>query len=294
MTDFPDLDASQAASYLWPPFSTDDHSLVEFRERILSFYCEHGRRFIWRKSSDPYHILLSEMMLQQTQTARALPKYELFLSLWPTFKDLASATVLEVLTHWKGLGYNRRALYLLECAKRSEQWGWTLPDTEEELRTLPGVGKATAAALLAFSFNKPSLYLETNIRAVIIHCFFADGEGVKDREVEEVLSLLLSGIDDYKRWYYALMDYGVFLKAMLPNPNRRSAHYSRQGSFENSNRQIRGLLIHYLTEGGPKDGLTITAAFERFEEERVSSCLQALAGEGFVQEDGGVYSITRT
>lgn len=294
MTDFPTLDASQVASYLWPPFSMDDVSLAEFQERILAFYAAHGRRFIWRESSDPYHILLSEVMLQQTQTSRALPKYELFLSLWPTLEDLASATVLEVLTHWKGLGYNRRALYLLECAKRSQAWGWTLPDNEVELLTLPGVGKATAAALLAFSFNKPSLYLETNIRAVIIHSFFADSEGVKDRQIEEVLSRLLTGISDYKSWYYALMDYGVLLKGLLPNPNRRSAHYNRQGSFENSNRQIRGLLIHHLTEGGPKDGALILSSLGRFEEERVRYCLEALEREGFVQEEGGVYSIKRT
>ncbi len=288
------LEPASLASYLWPPFATDPSSLAQFRAQVLSFYDEHGRTFAWRKTSDPYHILLSEVMLQQTQTSRVVPKYERFLSLWPTLEALSQATVLDLLTEWKGLGYNRRALYLLSCAKESEAWGWTLPESEQQLRALPGVGKATSAALLAFAFNKPSIYLETNIRAAIIHAFFSDEEKIRDRKIEEVLALLLDGIDDYKTWYYALMDWGVLVKALLPNPNRRSAHYSRQGAFENSNRQIRGQLIHYLTETGPQDAERIAVVLDRFEEERVLACLSALVGEGFVQEDGGVYSITRS
>ncbi len=294
MTDFPDLDAREAASYLWPPFTVEEASLHEFRSRILSFYVAHGRSFPWRESSDAYHILLSEVMLQQTQTSRVLPKYELFLSHYPTIEELAGATVLDLLTHWKGLGYNRRALYLHQCAKASEAWGWTLPEDEHLLRTLPGVGKATAAALMAFAYGAPSIYVETNIRRVIIHCFFRDEHSVTDRQVEEVLRLLLSDIDDYKRWYYALMDYGVLLKALLPNPNRRSAHYSRQGTFENSNRQIRGLLIHLLAEGGPREGDTIATTLSQFDRERIQYCLTALTEEGFVEESGGVYTITRS
>lgn len=291
MTDFPDLDAGEAASYLWPPFTTEDASLAEFRSGILDFYQRWGRTFPWRESGDAYHILVSEVMLQQTQTSRVLAKYELFLSRWPTLEDLAGATLLDLLTVWKGLGYNRRALYLHQSAKASERWRWRLPSDERQLRMLPGVGKATAAALMAFAFGKPSIYLETNIRRVIIHCFFADQTNITDGQVEVVLSSLLDGIDDYRRWYYALMDYGVLLKHLLPNPNRRSAHYSRQSAFENSNRQIRGLLIHALTEGGPKDAAAIGATLGKFSYERVHSCLKALAEEGFVEERGGVYAI---
>lgn len=294
MTDFPDLEADEAASYLYSPFTLEEASLSEFRSCILDFHQRHGRSFPWRESSDAYHILLSEVMLQQTQTSRVLPKYELFLSLWPTIEALAGATLLDLLTAWKGLGYNRRALYLHQSAKASERWLWKLPGDERLLRTLPGVGKATAAAVMAFAFGERSIYLETNIRRVIIHAFFHDAEQVTDRQIEAVLSRLLDGIDDYKSWYYALMDYGVLLKALLPNPNRKSAHYSRQSAFENSNRQIRGLLIHLLSEGGPKEGTAIASTLGTFEYERVLSCLAALTEEGFVEERGGVYGIKRT
>ncbi|HQB91123.1 MAG TPA: DNA repair protein, partial [Sphaerochaeta sp.] len=124
MTDFPDLGSDEAASYLWPPYDVEEASLSEFRRCILDFYQRHGRTFPWRESGDAYHILLSEVMLQQTQTSRALPKYELFLSLWPTIEALAGATLLDLLTAWKGLGYNRRALYLHQSAKACEAWGW--------------------------------------------------------------------------------------------------------------------------------------------------------------------------
>jgi A/G-specific adenine glycosylase len=291
MQDFPSLSAQEATSYLWSPFQTNKHSLALFRTQILDFYQHHGRLFIWRESVDPYHILVSEVMLQQTQTSRAAPKYHQFLSQWPTLKALASASVLEVLTLWKGLGYNRRALYLLESAKLTERWDYQLPADEKLLLTLPGVGKATAAALMAFAFNRRSVYLETNIRRVIIHCFFADQDGVHDRQIEEVLNLLADEIEDYKRWYYALMDYGVLLKSLLPNPNRRSAHYTKQAAFENSNRQIRGLLIHLLSEEGATETSVIYNRLPTFPAERIDYCLSALKGEGFVEESGGVYQI---
>ena len=291
MQDFPSLSEQEAASYLWPPFQTNKQSLDLFRTQILDFYQHHGRPFIWRESVDPYHILVSEVMLQQTQTSRAVPKYHQFLSQWPTLKALASASVLEILTLWKGLGYNRRALYLLESAKLTEMWDYQLPADEKALLTLPGVGKATAAALMAFAFNRRSIYLETNIRRVIIHCFFADQGGVHDRQIEEVLALLVDEIDDYKRWYYALMDYGVLLKSLLPNPNRRSAHYTKQSTFENSNRQIRGLLIHLLSEEGATEAAVIYDRLPSFSSDRIDYCLSALQGEGFVEESGGVYRI---
>lgn len=291
MRTFSSLTAEGAVEFLWPPFSVDRPSLNLFREHIHHFYRSHGRHFPWRQTDDPYRILLSEVMLQQTQTTRVEPKYELFLSLWPTLKDLASASTLELLTHWKGLGYNRRALYLHRTAQMSEQWGWTLPNDEAALRDLPGVGKATLAALLAFAFDRRSIYLETNVRRVILHCFFADREGVHDRQIEQILAALIAEEEDPKSWYYGLLDYGVLLKALVPNPNRRSAHYTRQSTFENSNRQIRGLLIHLLTEGGRSSEERIMEVLSRFEADRITTCLTQLKEEGFVEERGGEYMI---
>jgi len=293
MNGFPSLTEEEAASYLWPAFTLGEASLHEFRSRILAFYELHGRRFIWRETTDPYRILLSEVMLQQTQTSRVLPKYELFLTLWPTFADLAAGSLDALLYHWKGLGYNRRALNLRKSAKMTESWGWTIPDDPALIATLPGVGKATAAALLAFCYQKKSIYLETNIRRVLLTCFFPHQEAVKDRQLEELLGLLAEGVTDMKSWYYALMDYGVLLKQLLPNANVRSAHYTKQSAFENSNRQIRGQLIHLLSDTGAKEKDHIIALLSSFDEERIHACLQQLQNEGFVQEQEGVYRIAK-
>lgn len=293
MTSFPSLDEKEALSYLWPPFGQDAPSLSLFRSSILDFYAHHGRRFAWRNTCDPYRILLSEVMLQQTQTSRVEPKYELFLSLWPDFSSLANAPLDELLFHWKGLGYNRRALNLRKSALLTEQWGWTIPPDEMAISRLPGVGKATTAALLAFSYQKKSLYLETNIRRVLLTCFYPEAEQVKDKELEKLLALLVADVEDTKSWYYALMDYGVLLKALLPNANTRSAHYTKQSAFENSNRQIRGQLIHLLADTGPKERHQIMDILSRFEQERILSCLADLQKEGFVQEKEGVYRIPK-
>ncbi|MGE4584378.1 MAG: DNA repair protein [Sphaerochaeta sp.] len=293
MTSFPQLSAEEASSYLWPPFTVDPASLQDFRTRILNFYARYGRKFAWRETNDPYHILLSEVMLQQTQTNRVAPKYALFLSLWPTFRDLAGAPLDELLFHWKGLGYNRRALNLRKSAKMTEAWGWTIPSDPELIASLPGVGKSTSAAILAFSYQKQAIYLETNIRRVLLTCFFSDREQVKDKELESLLALLLEGVDDYRQWYYALMDYGVLLKQLLPNANVRSAHYAKQGRFEQSNRQLRGQIIHLLSDTGAKSSDELMRILAHFTGERIEYCLSQLCTEGFVQETDGVYRIPR-
>ena len=268
-----------------PPFPAgaagSPEALQLFRTIIYDYYHEHERAFPWRESSDPYHILLSEMMLQQTQTERVLPKYEEFLKHWPTLPDLAAASLTEILSRWKGLGYNRRALALKKIAEISaERYNGTLPADGELLLELPMVGPATSAAILAFAYGMPSLYLETNIRRVLLYFFFDGVENVRDRGLYGLLEKVLDR-EDPKNWYYAFMDYGVFLKRMVPNPNRRSAHYTKQGAFENSNRQIRGELLTIFTERGPVSRQTILDTLS-FPCERIDQCLQALVNEGFI------------
>jgi A/G-specific adenine glycosylase len=293
MIDFPTLSMEEAANYLSLPFSQSQEGYEAFLQTILGFYEGHGRQFIWRETSDPYRILLSEVMLQQTQTSRVIPKYELFLSLWPTLKDLAGVALDELLYHWKGLGYNRRALNLRRSAIASREWDWNLPTKQTELLSLPGVGKATAAAIGAFSYRERTIYLETNIRRVLLHCFYPDQEGVKDKELELLLGRLVQLVEDPKAWYYALMDFGVLLKHLLPNANMRSAHYTKQAKFENSNRQIRGQLIHLLSDTGAKEQQQVTTLLSHFEEERVLYCLRQLEKEGFVEETEGTYRIAK-
>ncbi|MCH3907092.1 MAG: DNA repair protein [Sphaerochaeta sp.] len=285
MTDFPDLSPEEAASYLDAP--TDETEFVAF---ILHFYHQHGRSFPWRDTDDPYRVLLSEVMLQQTQTGRVEAKYAEFLALWPDFRALAEAPFPDLLTHWLGLGYNRRARALQQAAKATSAWGWTIPDDKEVILSLPGVGPSTASAIRCFCYHQPDIYLETNIRRVLLHVFHPGEEGVKDKVLSNLLASFFPSCGDPKPWYYALMDYGVLLKRLIPNPNRRSASYHTQSTFQGSDRQVRGALLHVLAETGERSLSQLESQLP-FEPERVSSMLKRLSDEGLVAETECRYRI---
>lgn len=223
-------------------------AIADFRTFIWDFYRTQGRQFPWRNIDDPYKVVLSEVMLQQTQTYRVEPKYHAFLALLPTLHDLAAVDLRTVLSLWQGLGYNRRGKFLHEMAQEiMRNHGGSIPDSPELLVQLPGIGKATASSICAFAFNKPTVFIETNIRAVYIHTFFPGRIDVYDKEL---LPLIAATVDQHnpREWYYALMDYGVYLKKSLPNPSRKSKHHVKQSAFEGSDRQIRGALIRELTK----------------------------------------------
>lgn len=268
--------------------------LHSFSTFIWDWYHHHKRDFVWRETQDAYHILLSELMLQQTQTGRVVPKYHLFLDTWPTLKDLAQSSLTDVLYAWKGLGYNRRAKALQQIAIKSAQFNYTLPNDESILLTFPMIGPATAAAIRSFAYGEKSIYLETNIRRIIIHHFFNSALKVHDKEIKEILLPLVEMQIDVRNWYYALMDYGVHLKKEGVVSNRRSSHYTKQTPFENSHRQIRSTLLFILTQEGSKkevDLVTITS----FEQERILLALQSLKDDGlihdFVEEHEVYYKI---
>lgn len=221
-------------------------TLNQFKELIWNFYDEHGREFPWRNIDDPYKIVVSEVMLQQTQTYRVIDKYLQFTQEFQSFEMLAQATLKDVLSLWLGLGYNRRGKYLHELAKIVvEKWDGILPDDPELLVQLPGIGPATAASIAAFAFNRPTIFIETNIRAVYIHHFFNDRQKVHDKELLPLIEQTVDH-DNPREWYYALMDYGVMLKKQLPNPSRKSVHHTKQSKFEGSDRQIRGAILRYI------------------------------------------------
>jgi A/G-specific adenine glycosylase len=229
-------------------------------------------------------------MLQQTQVDRVIVKYREFLTTYPGFSSLAKAPLPQLLKIWSGMGYNRRALALRALAQRvvNEHHG-KLPSKPAELMKLPGIGKYTAGAVAAFAFNKPVVFMDTNIRRVYIHHFFHDRENIKD---DEIIPLVEQTLDkkDPRKWYNALMDYGAMLKKEHGNPNIRSAHYTRQSPFENSNRQVRGRILKALVKDSP---LTQTQIIKKtgMDGERVKKNLAQLEKEGFIRKKGRTYLV---
>jgi A/G-specific adenine glycosylase len=221
-----------------------------FQQQIKRYYKENKRGMPWRETVDPYCIIVSEFMLQQTQVERVLLKYGPFITRFPDFQTLSRTGLNDVLAAWQGLGYNRRAINLKETAEEIiSRYSGKISESIEELIQLPGIGKATAGAVLAFAFNKPSVFIETNIRRVFIHFFFHDKKDIQDKEIMPVVEKTIDH-ENPRQWYYALMDYGAMLKKQGSNPNRKSAHYSRQAPFEGSNRQARGAILRHLLNNG--------------------------------------------
>jgi A/G-specific adenine glycosylase len=261
-----------------------------FRARVWRHYREHRREMPWRETRDPYRILVSEVMLQQTQVERVRGAYARFLAAFPDFAALAAAPLERVLAAWQGLGYNRRALALRRIAGIVVgEHGGRLPADPAVLVRFPGIGAATAGSLCAFAFDLPVVFVETNIRRVLIHEFFPGRERVADAELLPVLARALEA-DRPREWYYALMDYGADLARRVPNPNRRSAAYARQSRFEGSDRQARSRMLRALLSGGPATAERL-AAEAGGEPERARRLLEALAREGLVARGRGRYRI---
>ncbi len=252
-----------------------------FQQFIWSFYAQNKRDFAWRNNANPYCVFVSEIMLQQTQTYRVEHKYEQFIATFENFNALSQASLAHVLGVWQGLGYNRRAKFLHQAAQTVVyEFGGVLPDDPTVLQTLPGIGKATAASVAAFAFNKPTIFIETNIRAVFIHSFFNDRDDIHDNEL---LPLVAATVDERnpREWYYALMDYGVYLKKLHPNPSRKSKHHTVQSKFEGSDRQIRGMIIRLVLERGPLERQELLQLIDK-EQERVDAIINQLHQEQLI------------
>jgi A/G-specific adenine glycosylase len=265
-------------------------AIALFQNLILSYYRKYGRILPWRNTRDPYHILVSEIMLQQTQVERVIPKYTAFLATFETIGQLAAAPLSEVLTAWSGLGYNRRAINLQKTAViiRDEQNGSIPPDIDI-LSTFPGIGNATAAAICAYAFNMPVTYIETNIRRIFIHYFFQDRTDIPDTEILPIIRAALYQ-ENPRVWYSALMDYGTDLKQRMKNPNQRSRHYTRQTPFAGSDRKIRGHILRTLLQKSEVEKNSLIRSCDS-DKARVEKVLHDLWKEGFLQEDAGIYSI---
>ncbi len=261
-----------------------DERVRRFREMVWDYYRDHGRDLPWRHQPMPYQVLVSEVMLQQTQVSRVLVKYTTWLRRFPDWKALAEAQVAEVITAWQGLGYNRRALWLQSAARAvMGEHGGQLPRDPAALVKLPGIGPNTAGSIAAFAYEVPAVFVETNIRRVFIHHYeeltsspVAQGS-IADAQLRPLIEVTLDR-EQPREWYYALMDYGADLAKRVPNPNRRSKHYSVQSKFEGSTRQLRGEVLRRLIDG-PKSVTELDDG-----DERLADVLQALMREGFIHQ----------
>ncbi len=214
-----------------------------------------------------------------------MKKYRAFVQAFPDFASLAKAPLHEILKVWQGMGYNRRAIALKRTAEIiTEEFRGTFPSSEGDLVKLPGIGKYSASAILAFAFGRPTVFIETNIRRVFIHFFFQDREGIKDSEIFPLVEKTLDHAHS-REWYYALMDYGVMLKKEIQNPNRRSAHYKKQTPFQGSNRQVRGRILKLLSKKPSISESEILYAL-RSDPEQIRENLAALQKEGFIGKKG--------
>ena len=271
---------------------TTPDQIRPFQREVLDYYKKHARELPWRQaeedgSFDPYKILVSEIMLQQTQVNRVIPKYQAFITCFPTLRDLAEAPLSRVLEEWSGLGYNRRAKYLHQAAAVvMSELGGKLPASTELLTNLPGVGKNTAAAIVVYSFNQAVVFIETNIRTVYLHHFFKHQNQITDAQLIPYIEASLDEINP-RDWYWALMDYGSYLKQTIPNPNVRSKHFTRQSAFEGSVRQIRGQIIKLLTVGP----VSLTKLQNTIVDTRLITVLGSLQDEGLISHRGSTYRL---
>jgi len=271
--------------------------ITEFQKKILTFAKSNYREFPWRNTINPYEILVSEVMLQQTQTERVVSKYNAWLQVFPDVQSLAKASLKEVLTYWNGLGYNRRARFLQQAAQIIvKEYDGSFPKDEALIDELPGVGEYTAKAVACFAFGTPEVFIETNIRTVYLYEFFSsrcNGGGTKNAvDDKDLLPLIEQTLfkKDVRLWYYALMDYGAQIKKTVANPNRVSKNYAKQSKFNGSLRQARGAIIRQLTK---KKSLSLEqiAKLEGMEVERIQKAAEKLLAENLIQKKNGALQI---
>jgi len=256
----------------------------EFQELIWHQGQSLYRDMPWRQNTEPYHVLVSELMLQQTQVDRVIPKFIAFIERFPVVQSLAEAPLADVISLWSGLGYNRRAKFLHEAARKIvSDYDGDLPPDPDSLMSLPGVGPNTAGAIMVYSFNIPIVFIETNIRTVFFHHYFQGRTLVTDKELKELVTTTID-TEHPREWYWALMDYGAWLKKQGAGQLDKSAHYKKQTPLKGSVREVRGLILRILargplTESSLKKQLAVDDRFER--------ALDGLLRDGLVSRGDG-------
>jgi A/G-specific adenine glycosylase len=265
-----------------------------FQAQIWAFYRVSGRKNLpWRKTKNPYKIMVSEVMLQQTQVSRVLEKYPGFTRVFPTVEILAKAPLSEVLGVWQGMGYNRRGLALKRMAEKvMSEFKGKIPRERHELESLPGIGPYTAGAVRAFAWSVPEIFIETNIRRVYIHHFFSLGSStpklVSDKEIMPLVDATLDK-ENPREWYWALMDYGSHLpKVMKNNSNTQSKHYVKQTKFKGSLRELRGKILRALGE----ESVSLAVLKHKCDnDKRIKDAINALTKDGLIKYENQKYQL---
>ena len=273
-------------------------------QQLLAWYAKHGRSLPWRKTTDPYKILVSEIMLQQTQVDRVVPKYAAWLEEFPDWKALAAASRSEVLGLWSGLGYNNRAVRLHALSKLVvEGLEGELPVSEEELVKLPGIGPYTAGALMAFAHNKPGRCIDVNIERIVKRILFPKNTLPLKKEIEsEFLNLFPKG--KATPFANAMMDFGSMI-CTASDPKCDSCPLfsdcesrgerdeekgervkKRQSTFLHSNRWWRGQILKGLNKGVDTEK-DLFATIGR-DEDAFRKALVQLKKEGLVAGSGNL------
>ncbi len=270
--------------------SIDPKAIADFQRIVWAYYRTHKRAMPWRTEPTPYFVLVSELMLQQTQVARVHQKFATFIRTFPTVKDLAAAPFADVLKAWTGLGYNRRAKFLWDSARMiMADFGGQVPRAQKDLTKLPGVGPNTAGAILAYAFNEPAVFIETNIRTAFIHHFFNDtADAVSDDDLRQLIAAAVP-VENPREWYWALMDYGTHLKATVGGQLHRVKNYQTQSRFEGSKRQVRGLVLKALVRFKKLNDTDLALLVP---DERVAEVCQDLQKDRLITYRAGHWQLT--
>lgn len=264
--------------------------VVEFQELIWQKGHELYRDMPWRQDTRPYYVLVSELMLQQTQVDRVIPKFEAFIARFPDEVVLAAASLSEVLTLWSGLGYNRRAKYLYDAAAMiTDELHGVFPTTYDGLIKLPGVGPNTAGAIMAYAYSQPVVFIETNVRTVYFTHWFDGQTEVDDRDLRGAVAATIDH-EQPREFYWALMDYGSWLKRQGSSRLTMSRHYKKQSPLKGSIREVRGQIIRLLTVADvPLDDL-----MNRYDgDERFAPALEGLMRDGLIVQTGEQLHLTK-
>lgn len=262
-----------------------EDELRSFRHLVLDWFEENQRDLPWRNTRDPYRVLVSEVMLQQTQVSRVLPKYTEFIEHFPSVAALGAASTGEVLRAWKGLGYNRRAMYLRQTAEAIQlEYRGIFPERISDLERLPGIGRYTARAIACFAFEAHVAIVETNVRRAID--WFVDPalKTALPQAALEHLAMRLLPPNVAWQWNQAMIDFGALYVPTRPRNSDRPRPAQR---FEDTDRFWRGRIVDVLrvAEGALPFEAMLEQLPYRPDERRVRKLLTALSDEGLVRYD---------